>query len=132
MLKKIVLALVILAGYPMFAIAETSMAQQKVSTVPQTNPVQERVATENKAQTNPYAILFYKPTYVMPYYYTGSPYNSVYVNNTPNNESLDSDEVKYQISFKVPAWKNMFHSTTSFYLAYTQLSYWQAYNHQAF
>lgn len=96
------------------------------------NPVLERELKETKAEQNPYAIAFYKPTYVLPYYYTGSPYNSIYVNNTPSNESLKSSEIKYQFSFKVPAWKNILNSSTSLYLAYTQLSYWQAYNKQAF
>ncbi len=98
----------------------------------QNNPVQQRVNSENKLSSNPFAIVFHEPTYILPYYYTGSPYNSVYKNNTPNDESLKSSEIKYQFSFKVPAWKNMFKSSTSLYLAYTQLSYWQAYNKQAF
>lgn len=96
------------------------------------NALQQRVTNENKAQSNPYVITFYKPTYILPYYYTVTPYNSVYRGNTPDNESLKSQEIKYQISFKVPAWKNMFDSSTSLFLAYTQLSYWQAYNTRAF
>lgn len=115
---------VILMGWGIIAFAE--------SPTDLNNPIQQRVAKEDKAEHNPYAIIFYKPTYILPYYYTGSPYNSIYKNNTPGNEALDSDEIKYQISFKVPVWKHLFHSNTSMYLAYTQLSYWQAYNNRAF
>jgi phospholipase A1 len=69
---------------------------------------------------------------VLPYYYTFTPYNSIYQGNTPNGESLKNDEIKYQLSFKVPIWRNIFGSLSSLYFAYTQMSYWQAYNKYAF
>jgi phospholipase A1 len=68
----------------------------------------------------------------LPYYYTRSPYNSVYVNDTPNNEQIRRSDIKFQLSFKVPVWKNIFNYPSSLYLAYSQLSYWQAYNKTAF
>ncbi len=140
MKKMKLLILILLIGYTTFAEAtsdnnsNTSFSSSNLQAAPpeHSNPVQERESKETKAENNPYAIAFYKPTYVLPFYYTGSPYNSIYQNNTPNNESLKSDEVKYQFSFQVPAWKNILNSNTSLYLAYTQLSYWQAYNKQAF
>lgn len=95
-------------------------------------PVAERTKKEEKVVPNSFAIAFYKPTYILPVYYTGSPYNSVYLNNTPNNESLKHNEMKYQFSVKVPVWKNIFDSYSSLYFAYTQLSYWQLYNKRAF
>jgi phospholipase A1/A2 len=79
-----------------------------------------------------FAISFYRPTYVIPYYYTFSPYNSIYQGNTPDGESLKHNEIKYQFSFKVPLWKSIFSTPTSLYFAYTQMSYWQAYNKYAF
>ena len=94
--------------------------------------IEKRDAQEAATQKHRFLIAFYKPTYIMPFYYTGSPYNSVYQNNTPNNESLKKTEMKYQISFKVPIWKNAFARPISLYLAYSQRSYWQAYNKRAF
>lgn len=79
-----------------------------------------------------FAISFFRPTYVMPYYYTFSPYNSIYQGNTPDDEELKHNEIKYQFSFKVPLWKSILNSPSSLYLAYTQMSYWQAYNKYAF
>ncbi|HVY53331.1 MAG TPA: phospholipase A, partial [Gammaproteobacteria bacterium] len=70
---------------------------------------------------------FYKPNYVLPYYYTVSPYNSVYQGNTPYGESLKNYEFKYQLSFKIPLWVDIMQYRTSLYFAYTQLSYWQFY-----
>lgn len=91
-----------------------------------------RAQKENEIPPNFFAITFYKPTYLLPYYYTGSPDNKVYQNSTPENEQVKNSEIKYQLSFKVPVWKNIFGAPSTLYLAYTQLSYWQAYNHTAF
>lgn len=97
-----------------------------------TSPVKDRTKKEEKIPPNYFAITFYKPTYILPYYYTGSPDNAVYQNNTPNNEQLKNAEFKYQLSFKVPVWKNILNHRSSLFLAYTQLSYWQLYNRRAF
>lgn len=85
-----------------------------------------------KADANTFAISLYRPTYVLPLYYTNSPDQKVYEDETPSNQKLDQVELKYQISFLVPIWQKMFHKPSSLYLAYTQLSYWQAYNQSAF
>lgn len=95
-------------------------------------PADERAKKENKIPPHFFAIVFYKPTYIIPAYYTGSPYNSIYKNSTPNNEGIKRWEMKYQLSFKVPVWKRILNRNTTLYLAYTQLSYWQAYNKTAF
>ncbi len=105
---------------------------QSSSQAHSSNPVVNREKQENKIPPNFFSITLYKPTYLLPYYYTASPDNAVYQNNTPNNEQLKSAEVKYQFSFKVPVWKNILNHRSSLYLAYTQLSYWQVYNHNAF
>ncbi len=111
--------------------SKSSVAQPQVKVISK-NPVVNREKQEKQILPNYFAITLYKPTYILPYYYTGSPDNAVYQNNTPNNEQLKSAEVKYQFSFKVPVWKNIFNHPSSLYLAYTQLSYWQLYNHRAF
>lgn len=74
------------------------------------------------------AIAFYKPNYILPFYYTGSPDTHVYSFHIPYNERIKNSEVKYQISLKVPVWKNIYDSRSSLYLAYTLLGYWQVYN----
>ncbi len=79
-----------------------------------------------------FSLSFYKPTYVLPFYYTQFPDHEVYENHTPENQSLQPYEIKYQLSFKVPVWENIMNHPTSLYIAYSQLSYWQAYNKSAF
>ncbi len=98
----------------------------------QNNLVKNRLDETDAIVVNPFAIALYKPTYILPLYYTGSPYNDVYRGNTPENEPLKKGELKYQFSFVVPVWQHILNSRTTLYAAYTQLSYWQAYNHRAF
>lgn len=96
------------------------------------SPVLEKADAQDSILPNYYSIALYKPTYFLPYYYTGSPYNAVYKNYTPNDESINHGEVKYQISLKVPVWKDMFNHPSSLMFGYTQLSYWQLYNKKSF
>jgi phospholipase A1 len=97
-----------------------------------TSPVLARVKQEEAITPNSFVIAFYKPTYIMPYYYTGSVYNRIYDNETPNDEKLKNNELKFQLSFKVPLWKDIAKLPSSLYLGYTQMSYWQAYDHDPF
>jgi outer membrane phospholipase A len=78
-----------------------------------------------------FSLSFYKPNYVLPFYYTQYPDQEVYYEHTPENQSLKPYEVKYQLSFKAPLWENIFNNPSTLYLAYSQLSYWQAYNKSA-
>jgi phospholipase A1 len=95
-------------------------------------PVDKRAEKEDILKPNQFSLTFYKPTYILPYYYTGSPYKKIYSNSTPNNEKVDRSEFKYQLSFKVPLWQNIYNASHNLYLAYTQQSYWQVYNKTSF
>ncbi len=69
----------------------------------------------------------YQPTYVLPFYYTFSPYESIYKGHTPDNQRIQNQEFKAQLSFQIPLWENMFHKPVSLHAGYTQLMYWQFY-----
>jgi len=86
-----------------------------------------RLQEERSLQEEHYGISFYEPTYVLPFYYTGRPYNSVYAGTTPDNQQVHNEEFKAQFSFKFPIWLHMFNSKLSLNMYYTQLSYWQFY-----
>jgi len=94
--------------------------------------VAARAQGESLIPPNYLSIAFHKPNYLLPYYYTGSPDNAAYMGTTPNNERLKHSEIKYQVSLKLPVWKNIFNFPSSLFLAYSQLSYWQLYNHRSF
>lgn len=95
-------------------------------------PVVAKSLMEQHIPLNYIGIAFHNPNYILPYYYTGSPDNAVYEDNTPNDESLNHGEFKFQFSVKVPLWKDIFNHPTSLYAAYTQLTYWQVYNKTTF
>lgn len=78
-------------------------------------------------QEDHYGVSFYQPTYVLPFYYTGRTYNSVYQGETPNNQRVLNEEFKAYLSFKFPIWLHIFNSKLSLNMYYNQLSYWQFY-----
>lgn len=125
--KKVVsfLGLMILCNSSSFALAK------KLDRAA-TDPVEERAKQEEKIPPNYFAITLYKPTYILPFYYTGSPANAIYQNNAPANQRIKNAEFKYQFSLKVPLWKNINSSISSLFFSYTQRSYWQLYNHSPF
>ena len=69
----------------------------------------------------------YKPNYILPYYYTASPYQTIYRLHTPDGQSIMSSELNGQISFRVPIIKKIFAKNMSMHLAYTQSMFWQFY-----
>lgn len=87
----------------------------------------DRLAAENKVEDNPYSLILYKATYILPFYYTQSPYDDIYDHNTPNGQKLESEEFKGQLSFQAPIVYEAFGPKNTLNLAYTQLSYWQVY-----
>lgn len=82
---------------------------------------------EQKGKT-PAIVNLYRPNYVLPYYYTGSPYQVIYFNATPNNQFIQNDEFKAQLSLQVPIVHHLVkNAPLSLNFAYTQLMYWQVY-----
>lgn len=98
------------------------------SLIPMDKPVlEERAESQKAVANNPFAIVFYKPTYILPFYYTVSPYHSVYNGNTPDNQTVRSQEFKAQFSFMVPLWHDILGKDSVLNAAYTQQMYWQFY-----
>ena len=93
--------------------------------------LQERLSKEAKGDRNRYLLQTYRPNYVLPYYYTGSPDFAVYDGMIPDDQTLQNEEVKAQFSVSVPLWEQMLGSGYSLQAAYTQLSYWQLYTDSA-
>ena len=94
----------------------------------QRSALEERLKHEEMISRTGFGITFYKPTYMLPFYYTGSPYHSVYRDSIPENQKLEPAEFKGQFSLMAPP---MFHGIigkfSTLNIAYTQLSYWQFY-----
>ncbi|HCU04720.1 MAG: hypothetical protein A2X77_03395 [Gammaproteobacteria bacterium GWE2_42_36] len=75
-------------------------------------------------------ISFYKESYVLPAYFESK--DPFYKGSTSDNNNIKRIEFKFQFSLKVPIWANMFNAPFTFYGAYTQLSFWQAYTGSPF
>ena len=89
---------------------------------------EDRIKHENSIEENPYAMAFFKPTYILPYYHTFNPDTAIYQYDTPNNQKVKANEFKAQLSFKMPLLKNILNrDELNLSAAYTQVSYWQVY-----
>ena len=90
-------------------------------------PVEKRLKTEAEELNNPRVILPHRPNYILPLTATAHS-NRAPFQNTSEDFEPDDIEVKFQISLKFPLVKGMFNNKGILYVAYTQLSMWQAYN----
>lgn len=89
--------------------------------------IDRRVEAERITANNPYVITPHRPNYVLPAKYTTRSSDTAF-ENVPNTESIEDLELKLQFSFKYPLSTGLFGSNHSLWVAYTQQSYWQAYN----
>lgn len=90
--------------------------------------LEQRISIERGTRFMPYVLTPHKPNYVMPYTYNALP------NQVPfaaTSETLDNEEVKFQFSIKFPIADQLFGEYGSIYFAYTNVSFWQAYNSSA-
>jgi phospholipase A1 len=86
-----------------------------------------------KTKLGTFNVRGYKPVYLLPVFYTSN------VNNRPTSPapghvtgtSLDYDklEAKFQLSLKTKVWQGVFGDAGDLWVAYTQSSRWQVYNH---
>ena len=89
--------------------------------------LEKRIAAQKQIQHSRYGLALFEPTYILPFYYTGNPDQAVYIGTTPENQRIENEEFKAQVSFQLELWQNMFKSPISLNASYTQLSYWQVY-----
>jgi len=102
---------------------------QQLSLVQQRYVEQSRLEEDN----NPWFIVPHRQMYILPYSYLFSGVNTApYVDATSDGTTIDSGkknyEAKYQISFAVPLWRNIFGSRDQILFGYTQISVWQVYS----
>ena len=75
--------------------------------------------------------LTHRPNYILPITYVTDPNSrpvSPRLGQAGYDYSLENEEAKYQISFKVPLLTGIFDERTTLWFGYTQQSYWQVYN----
>lgn len=94
----------------------------------ETSAIDERIKDEAIIEKFNFSIIPHKPNYIMPFYFNEK--ISDYAMHQDSDEKSNSQrtEIKFQISLKVPLFQKIGKLPISGYVAYTQLSYWQAYN----
>jgi phospholipase A1 len=102
---------------------------QDVSTAPEEElaSVQERRELEREAARNPFSITTHRRNYLLPLTYNLNPNDKGFSTGNP-----DRAEVKFQFSAKFNLIENLFGDAGGdLYFAYTQRSWWQAFNTDA-
>ncbi len=91
------------------------------------DPIAKRIELEEKTELNPFILTAHKPNYFLPFAYNFDPNDKPFQSEL-GNKTMDNSEVKFQVSLKFPLWKGLYKNHGDIYVAYTNLSFWQAYN----
>jgi len=89
--------------------------------------IDRRTALEWQTEDNPFVITPHRPTYLLPIAYNSRINNAPYASTQPGL-AAEHNEIKFQLSFKVPLVKGLLFGKGTMAFGYTQQSYWQAYN----
>lgn len=126
------MVLTMLLCFPMFALGDThDLLTPPADDDNQESVIVEKRKAEHKINLIDFAIGLNRPTYILPYYYTASPYQAVYEGSTPDNQRINQNEFKFQLSLIVPVWQSVMGTPLDINLSYTQMSYWQVYTSSA-
>lgn len=104
-----------------FSIASVSFANATTNATPE----------DTSLMTSDFSLLTYHTNYLLPML-VSSQHSQLSASNTPDDQPLQPEEISFQLSVKVPLFKNIFNKKNTVYVAYTQLSFWQAYNSSPF
>jgi phospholipase A1 len=88
-----------------------------------------RVKIEKETRYQPFVLTPHKPNYLMPYTHNSTPNQAPFAGTTLSR--LDHEEIKFQFSIKFPIVEGLFGEQGALFFAYTNLSFWQAYNSSA-
>lgn len=93
--------------------------------------LQQRTIREKATANNPFVLTPYKPNYLLPFNYNPHPVSRQFLGDPNNTDDVNDVEVKFQLSFKFPVLYDVVGKNSSLWVAYTQVSFWQAYNSSA-
>lgn len=89
------------------------------------SPLDQRILRDWVSLEDPFVITPHKPNYILPLAYNSRPNDAPF---SGLQESLDNLEMKFQLSLKLLAWRDIFDENGHLVFGYTQQAYWQAYN----
>ncbi|WP_110668499.1 phospholipase A [Salinicola halophilus] len=124
-------------GIVLLGVLMAPTADAQTSTPPSADPVEQaneqaenRRTLEAETAENPLAITAYRRNYLMPWTYNTNPDYSDFEEISSDGD-VDKTEMKFQLSFKVKLLDDIFEDNGDLFFAYTQRSWWQAYNSAA-
>jgi phospholipase A1 len=91
------------------------------------SPLDARREEEKETGQDWFVLTPHRANYVLPVAYNNSPNIDVY-GGAVSEDDIDNTEVKFQLSIKYQLFDNIYKDNWDLYIAYTNLSYWQAYN----
>ncbi|TKB53986.1 phospholipase A [Ferrimonas aestuarii] len=91
----------------------------------QDNPILARYQQERLGERSDFSLTAHHNNYVLPYTYNDSPNQAPF---DPEQLPVQRNEIKFQFSFKLPLTVPLWDDTGRLYFAYTNRSWWQAYN----
>ncbi len=86
--------------------------------------IEKRRALERYSHDNPFVLTPHRPNYLLPAVYTTNPNTA----SLEEDEDLQHTEVQFQLSLKVLVAENLIGNNGHLSFAYTNHSFWQAYN----
>lgn len=109
------------------AAGETAAAQSESTPGPadSSSAIVQRQAIEKATADRPFVLTPHRPNYFLPITYNSRPNQAPF---TGTGETIQKLEFKFQLSVKMKVWNNMFGDNGDLYLAYTNTSWWQAYD----
>ena len=90
------------------------------------SPLENRILQEEKIYDSSFVLAPHRQNYFLALHYNSDLNTEIYEN--AGQDAPKDYEAKFQISFKVRAWDNMFGDNGDLFFAYTQRSYWQLYD----
>jgi phospholipase A1 len=97
--------------------------------LPDANSARPELSSETKRRGNWLGIQSYRRNYILPITYNDNVNNELYEDEA-SDFNIEDVEIKFQLSFELPVWKSIYDQDLDLYFAYTQLSFFQAYNEE--
>ena len=92
----------------------------------QVSALEDRIRIERETRFQPFVLTPHKPNYILPLTYNSYPNQAPF--DQAEDGTLEESEAKFQISIKIPITDELLGDNATLYAAYTNQSYWQAYN----
>ena len=110
----------------LFFSSQISIAQDAATEEQDIIDFDKRLDYQSDEERSQFDVTLHRPNYFLPLTYNSNPNEKTY--EQANKDIPNNYEAKFQLSFKMLLWEDIFDDNGDLYGAYTQLSLWQIYN----